>query len=562
MPGGGGRPPAAGPTQSSPTQNRVVGPRAGGDDDSQIQVTQRAEPTAQTPVDPLAVPADVKERIGSDWDGLPASPRAGATLRRKYLPYYEERRGDYRFRMLPPFWFEHTRGLTDPSSPGPLEDIPTKEDRESLYGLLYYQRRSPSLDVDALFPALWHVRDGESHTTVVGPVVHREAPGENDTWVAPIFFSGSRPDGGYFHSPALLTTSHWSAKGAFTLAGVYFRDRAGSDVDMGVAPFFFHGDNGNLDGAHKSYTLIPPLLFYRRAREVDDNTLTIVGPVVAESNPKRDIFDVAPLFFHIHGKPETGGVHEDHTTLFPFFHYGHKEDTSLLVLPGFLRRVTKDTDTLLTPFYSHATTRNGATSLTTIGPVLPLYFNYSDRDIGLSSFAVAPFFYQLDSPVGHDWLTPLVGRFETYGSSKTWWMFPSLTLTTDLSGWSANIYPLFFMGRDKESAHTVIAPFFWDFASPKKRTTVAAPLFWRFSDATDDSITQLAGNTLYMQKRVAGGLSWEFHFLPVFSYGETPNGYWWNVLFGLAGYDREGSYARIKAFWAPIQVSGPASDPR
>ena len=62
-----------------------------------------------------------------------------------------------------------------------------------------------------------------------------------------------------------------------------------------------------------------------------------------------------------------------------------------------------------------------------------------------------------------------------------------------------------------------------------------------------------------MQKHVAGGTDWQFHLLPIFSYGEDPNGYFWNVLFGMAGFQRTGSYARVKAFWLPIQVSGPSA---
>jgi hypothetical protein len=301
--------------------------------------------------------------------------------------------------------------------------------------------------------------------------------------------------------------------------------------------------------------LIPPLLYYHRSRELDGSQMTVVGPVVSQSDTKRDIFDVAPLFFHIRGKPESGGVREEHTTLFPFFHYGYSEDESLFVLPGYMRRTTKTVDTMLSLFYSHATTRSGATSMTAAGPIVPLWFDYHDKDVGTHAWAVAPFFYTSDSPVGHDWLTPLVGRFESYGLSKTWWVFPSFTATTDQQGWSTNIYPFFFMGRSEQSTHTVIAPFFWDFADPKSRTTIAPPLFWRFGDS-EGSVTQVALNTVYIQRPVAGGLDWQFHFAPLFSYGENPTGYFWNVLFGLAGYTRNGGYAEGRAFWVPFTMAG------
>ncbi|HEY2509855.1 MAG TPA: hypothetical protein VGI39_03335, partial [Polyangiaceae bacterium] len=113
------------------------------------------------------------------------------------------------------------------------------------------------------------------------------------------------------------------------------------------------------------------------------------------------------------------------------------------------------------------------------------------------------------------------------------------------------------IGRGKESSHTVLAPLFWDFANPKGRTTVALPAYFRIADSTDDSVMQIAGNTLFMQKRVAGGLDWQFHVLPFFSYGEVPQGHWWNVLMGLAGYthDTDGSKT-VRAFWIPIPVGG------
>ncbi len=532
------------PTQTTPTQNKAVGPRGGdGDDTGRTQVIQRAEPIAQPPADPLEVPPQVRSRIGTDSDFTPPPPTG--RLEREWFPVYTERRGEYRFRMVPPLYLEHTRYADTP-----------KEDSESLTGLLYYRRRSPNFDADVLFPAAWRIRDRDNHVLVLGPFAHREAPNEHDNWLAPLVFSGSRKDGGYFHSPLLLTTSHWSEKGAFTLTGPYFRDRTGSDVDWGVAPLLFHGDNGNVDGARRTYTLIPPLLYYHREREIDETSLTVAGPIISASSPKRQNFHIAPFFFSIRGKPETGGIRESHTTLFPLFHYGMTDEKSLFVVPGYIRRVTRTADTLVTPIVTHATTRNGSTSLTMVGPIAPIYYGYSDVDIGYRATGILPFYFGTNGPTGWSILTPLFGRWESYGVSRSYWFFPNITVSSDLHGWETDLHPILYAGRSDDSSHTVIAPVFWDFANKKGRTTIAFPLYWRFADQTDDSITQVAGNTLYRQKRTAGGIDWQFHLLPLFSYGENPSGYWWNVLFGLAGYDKAGSYSRIKAFWIPITVSG------
>jgi hypothetical protein len=552
-PGGGGGAPS-GPTQSRPTQQRQVGPRAGaqGDEDDEPRTPQRAEPAPQTPADPLEMSEETRARIGSDYDAPPPEPTGPAT-ERSYLPLYSEKRDGVRFRFLPPLYLEHTR-----FSRAPNETRVTR-DRESLFGLLYYQRRSPDVDADVLFPLAWRVRDRENRVLVLGPLAHREAPNETDNWLAPLYFVGSRKDGGYFHIPPLLTTSRWGEKSAFTLVGPYFRDRKGTDVDAGVVPFYFRGDNGDTEGGRKTYTLIPPLFYYHREREYDENRLTVVGPVLSETNPKRDILDVFPFYYSIRGKPESGGVHESHTTLFPFFHYGYDPEKSLFVVPGYLRRTTRTSDTILTPIYSQAETRNGATKLTAIGPIVPVYWHYRDRDLGTKAFAIAPLYFQTTSPTGRGFLTPLVGRFESYGVSRTWWLFPTFQYTTDTTGWAFNIHPLLYLGRDGTASHTVIAPFFWDFTGKSGRATVGFPVYWRFADSEAGTVTQVAANTLYLEKRVPGGREWSFHLLPLFSYGENPQGYFWNILFGLAGYERAGSYGRVKAFWLPITVSSPSA---
>lgn len=555
------------PPPPPPGQGQPKDPRAQDDDDDgqpAAKAPVRGEPQAQAPQDPLAVPDEIKDRIGSDDEGSVPPPSGG--LKRSFFPVYEEERGDYRFRFLPPFYLEHKRGVPDTapartdlprSAPLPAENGPiTGEDKESLFGLLYYRRRSPNHDRDVLFPLAWHVRDNDSRTFILGPLAHREAPDEHDNWIAPLAFTGSRKDGGYFHFPLLLTTSHWGKEGAFTLMGTYFRDRTGTDVDLGVAPLFFHGDNGNVEGGRKTYTLIPPALFYHREREADESTFTVVGPVITHEDSKRFVFDIAPFYFSIRGKPDASGVKESHTTLVPLFHYGYSPTETLFAFPGYLHRTTPKVDTTVTPFYVHTSTRIGRTSLTTAGPIVPLYYAYDDKDTGFRARGFFPFYYGDHGNDGESFWTPLFARFERYGESRTYWTFPNFTFQRGWKGWETDFHPIVYLGRSEHSSHTVVAPFLWDFTSLKSRATVAFPLYWRFADTETQEITQVAGNTVYLQKRVAGGLDWQFHFAPLFSYGENPNGYFWNVLFGIAGYKRQGSLSQIRALWLPITLSG------
>lgn len=558
--------PARGRGRPAPPPPGTVDPKAQDDEDEDPQpgskkAPNRAEPQAQGAADPLAVPEEIKDRIGTD--SMEPAPAPVGRLSRSFFPVYEEERGDYRFRFLPPFYLEHKRLAPAATAPDPAGVVaPSGPDRESLFALLYYQRRSPRHDADIIFPFAWHVRDDDSRTFVLGPLAHREAANEHDNWLAPLAFTGARKDGGYFHFPLLLTSSHWGKDGAFTLIGPYFRDRTGTDVDRGVAPFFFQGDNGNTEGGHKTYTLIPPLAFYHREREADESTFTVAGPVITHEDPKRFVFDIAPFYFSIRGKPDTGGVKESHTTIVPLFHSGYSPSGTLFAFPGYLHRTTPLVDTTVTPFYVHATTRKGRTSLTTAGPIVPLYYSYDDKDTGFAARGFFPFYYGDQGNEGQSLWTPLFARFERYGESRTYWTFPNVTVQKSWKGWETDFHPIVYLGRSEHSSHLVVAPFLWDFATPKSRATVAFPFFWRFADTKTQEITQVTGNTVYIQKKASGttGLDWQFHFVPLFSYGENPAGYFWNFLFGLAGYKRQGTLSQVKALWLPITLSG--SDPR
>jgi hypothetical protein len=527
---GGGRP----RSQPPPSSKEPVTHAAPGASDDEMHLGG-TEPTL--PIDPLKVTKEQKARIGTDADPDREKGRAATTHRTFFPPYYEETSGAYGFKTVFPFWFERSQ----------------PQDRASLYGMLYFNRRSPQRDADIVFPLFFHLRNGDRKTTVVGPVMHTEAPGEHENWTAPLYFSGSGPDWSYLHIPPLLTFSSRSTEKGFNIFGPWYcfwKDGNGcgwnksTDVDMGLAPLFFAGKNDRW-----RYEIVPPLLHYFQYDEVQDWSANIWGPLVWKHTETSDAFDVLPLFFHNWGK------NEDHLTVFPFFHYGYKGTSSLFVNPLFLTaRGEKGESTFVTWGYARYRGR------TELDMVTPLFWSYRDPDIGLSRIVVPPIFYHSSSPRGYDTgLFPLFLRSKRYDLTDTTFITPFFQHTHDLQGWQTNIHPIFYLGRTNQSTHMVIAPLFWDFASPTARTTVVLPLFWRFAD--QDGVSELVGNTFYRERHLSSGLDWEFHFFPAFSYGETPGGHWWNVLYGLAGYTRDGAMTKMRALWIPITLSGGSSEP-
>jgi hypothetical protein len=512
--------------------------------------------TATPPEDPLAIPEDVKKRLGTDVveDDMTRGqgPKGKIDF---YGPYFAEQNGRYSFRTVFPFWFERRQ----PDVAKPKED-----DRSSLFGLLYFNRRSPSHDADVLFPLFWNFRDYGTTTTVVGPFMHQETkPGVVDAsgkksvgghanWLPPLFFQGESDDGkGYLHIPPLLTfTQHTDRSGLHIVGPAFCKWRGGpacdprtaDTLDMGVAPFYFYGKNPTSE-----YEIVPPLLHYYKYEKLTDTYLNVWGPYVREKRKSSDFEAVAPFWFH------TWSADEDQTTVFPFFHYGRtwgkKGDSHLLVTPLFVDSKSANGDrTFVSPLYAR---HRGRTELDMI---TPFFWQYRDPDAKLTRTVVPPFFYQQTSPRGEDTVAfPFYARFKREGLSDTIWVTPLFRHVRDVTGWETDLFPFFFMGRSNKSQHFVLAPFVWDFSSPRSRTTVVLPAFFRHED--DTSVTQLVLNTYYQEKRHPKGREYEFHFFPLFSFGEKPNGHWWNILYGLAGFTREGSATSMRAMWLPIELS-------
>lgn len=493
------------------------------------------------PERPLATPKSVLKRIGTDFDpDVEETGREQRTTHRFYGPYYEERSGKYRLRLAFPVWAERTQ-------PSRLD--PQVVDRASLFGL-YYNRRSNERADDVLFPLVWDLKNKitDDRTTIVGPFVHREAPEERDNWLAPLYFTGKRKYGGYTLIPPLLTYTNRTREGGFNLVGPLFCSykggtscdpRTAEDIDFGIAPLYFYGQN-----AETKYEVIPPLLHYYRYNDRDLSWTNIWGPYYRRHTQKRDSLHLLPLYYSLWGEGER------HTTVFPFFHYGYDRDSWLLANPLFMMsKGPKGHSTFVTWGYAR---HRGKTELDMI---TPFYWHYRDPALGLDQKLLFPFLYSRTSPrESSQAFFPFWGRFERFGVSKSTWVTPFFQHSTDLRGWSTNIHPFVYVGRSAASTHTVVAPFFWDFADATSRSTVAFPIFWRFSD--ERSVSQLVGNVYYNETKVYGGSDWQVHIFPAFSYGETPDGHWWNVLYGLAGYTRRGKMTQVRTLWIPITTSG------
>jgi hypothetical protein len=542
MPQMGGPPSSGAPSGPKKDPNMPEMHAASGASDSLI--APGGEPTL--PAEPLKLSERALERIGSDLElGNLEQGRASRTEYGFYGPYFTETSGSYSFKLAFPVWAERKQ---------PSLTKPEVLDRASLYGGLYYNRRSAERTDDVLFPLFWNLIDerAKSRTTVVGPLVNRVAPDENDNWLAPLYFTGKRKHGGYTIIPPLLTYLNTSGKSGLNIVGPAFCSwkggarcdlRSSEEIDLGVAPFYFYGQD-----AEKKYEIIPPLLHYYGYDDRDLSWVNVWGPYYREHTQKRDMLHLLPLYYSIKGQDER------HTTLLPFFHHGYKGDSWLHVNPLFLAaKGEKGESTFVTWGYARYRGR------TELDMITPLYWQYRDPDIQLDQKLLFPFLFTRESPRESTFaLFPFYAHSKRYGVSETTFITPFFQHTHGVRGFSTNIHPLVYIGRNATSTHTVLAPIFWDFASPKTRSTVAFPFYWRFQD--EKELSQLVGNVYYHEAKLSTGTDWEIHIFPAFSYGETPDGHWWNVLYGLAGYTRRADMVKVRALWIPILLSGREDD--
>lgn len=536
MPGGvGGPPPGGGNSKPKAQPDQPETHAASGAEEASPIQTQ--EPTL--PQDPLEIPDKVAAQIGSSAAAIPKLTEEKIE-RQFYGLWYSEKSKDRQFRTLFPVY----------------ADWQKKDDRSSLYGMFYYRRRAPNIETDVLFPLYWRFKEQHTSTTVVGPFIHQEreatakSPARHTNWLPPLFFEGRNGNNGYLHIPPLLTfTKHTDHNGLNVIGPMFCRWKGGSvcdsrtadDIDMGMAPLYFYGRNESTE-----YEIIPPLLHYYRYYDAGESYTNVWGPYIRTHDKEGDSRHIAPFYWHWWGK------NRESLTVAPFFHYGYEGNAKRFITPLFYwaNNPDKNERTFASWVYAH---HKGRTELEMISP---LYWHYQDPDTGLDRKLLFPFVYKEESPRGKDLVVfPFYGRFHRYGLSDDTWITPLFRYHKDTAGWQANLFPFFHVGRTYNSTHLVLAPFVWDFASPQSRVTIVLPGFFRFADK--DGVSQLALNTFYRERKVPGGTDWEFHFFPVVSFGSSPIGHWWKVLYGLAGYTREGAMSKMQLFYVPITLSKP-----
>ena len=211
-----------------------------------------------------------------------------------------------------------------------------------------------------------------------------------------------------------------------------------------------------------------------------------------------------------------------------FFHYAKAGQTKTLATPLFVYETADDEHTFAT-WLSYVTRSNRARHSPCSALCRPGHRSRANRG--------APIFYRSVSP-----------RSSGCDLSAVW---PLRAAWLDASGLPPGssrderdqlaVECVSLDSWAKATKDVVVARSFGT-SSKQTRQTVVFPLFWRFADR---QTSMLVGKPTRIEtRRRWDGLAVSF-LSPVFLWG-TPRGHWWNVLYGLAGYTREGTMAKMR----------------
>lgn len=494
-------------------------------------------------------------RADGEEDPLGPPPRTT----RFVPPLASPHEGDF-LLAIPPLLIER-RGSIATTAVFPFFHLREEPGHSELVVPPYYHREG-RVQGDVLFPLFWWLRGEGWHSWIVPPLWSHADPEGHDVGVFPLLMSG-RHRASYYHVlPPLLAVAWGDEDEDYLFAGaLFYRLRVREEERWGLFPFLWFSDTPN-----EQYQFVAPFYFrYRNARS--EQTLHFVPPGLFyfSEEPRERFWGVLGLVHHDEGP----GFHS--TTIPPLlFHWSEEPQTFRLATPLFLYLNERGSETLVTALYQRY---RGATEF---DGVVPFFFWVRDPREFSETLVILPFFARWTSPASANTIVfPFFADFEEYGRRRTWltplvansrdlergdettWILPTLQISRWHDGEAVNFHPIWYYERVPSHRHHVLAPLWFDFEQFERgdRYTVAFPFYWRFREGVTE--TQLFLTTYFRRRewRNERRWEWEFHFPPLFDFGERSDGeHWWRVLYGLVGWERRRAHDRLWLFYIPIDV--------
>ncbi|MDF1563105.1 MAG: hypothetical protein P1V51_08680 [Deltaproteobacteria bacterium] len=475
---------------------------------------------------------------------------------------FEGRRGDRHHLVVPPLLFDFASPERRLTVVGPFYRARSESGWRAGVFPLYLGARTDERSTDLIPPLLtWRNVHAGRTSLVVGPFYRVKDEAGWSGGLFPLYFGSRNERFDYDLVPPALFYRRVQGEDATLVAGPYFRLKRGESVSGGLLPLFLHGREGE-----RRWTLVPPLLAYH-SREPGRSTFWMLNTwhrrrgervswgsfplVFARRSPEASSLTLPPLLMHFGRTPE-GST----TWVGPFLHHRRGERSTTVVGPAFLHRRGGRWSAGLAPvlfagggeghahaylppifFYRQRPDRSRLT-------LLPLLHYRRDAD---EATLYTPLAYYRSHPEGHAFYSPVAVSYRNGDR------------------FLHSVVGLYWRGAGPDLAATVVAPFYWDLRFPGSGTRfrALAPIYWSFQGEQEE--THILLNIAWSSGVGPKGPSYSFRIVPLFSYQRYhPDHLKWQVLEGLAGYEREGERRRYRAFYVWTRPTGGevASEPR
>lgn len=531
-------------------------------------------------------------------------------------PFYQETKGQLKLRFVFPFFFWRER--TGEGARKDLGILPfywryrsEKESADVVFPL-YWRFRGPGFKTDIVLqthynrsdhgynfgfapliflgkdtrdnssyqvlpPLFWRFVKGDASFLLAGIYYDRHKGRDYDLGLPPLFFAGRERYKSYL---VALPPLFWR-----------FTDDINYETKNVLPPFFF-----NTREHGWSFGLMP-LLYLARDKEWD-RTLVVPfyygtrWPLLDKNGDKigEGKSYYLPLLLSYYRKAP--GLSQGGS--FIFYHWYWKEGAYLKMFSPlvwlFGNERTMERSLLIPPLFYN---RKSPVARHTMLGMLYWDFHHLHKE---RTFAIMPLF-------AHNW--------NLYEKHWRTWIFPTFDIGKQPDGYHARLHPVFYLGKKKRESHLVFAPLLWKFKDEKdddlvffpfwwdfndlehdESKKVAFPLWWQFDNRRKQTLSRVAFplywdlqdnkekrrtivlaplffrnrnsqstmtgflNFVWHSGQIKGNRFWTFRMYPLLSFGHppAPEGAYWSVLGGLAGWRRQGRTKQLKVFWIPFNL--------
>jgi len=430
-----------------------------------------------------------------------------------------------------------------------------------------------------VFPVWWNFNLKKGSMYLVPPLYLEGKEGKlYRLFIAPLLFYQKGKKVSFQFVPPVF----WRFKGEktrFIYSLLFYRWVKGEDSATGILPLVYWGEKEG-----KGYGILFPLLWH-----FSDTALATSKTVFPPFYFFKELDDWKMGFIPILFANRIQNVTQ--ATLLPLFHLrlGKEERSLLLVTPlGWYAKNeakgAKGGGILLAHYYRSDEKR--------VLAIAPLFYHWSVPDLYEQSMLFFPLVYHSKSPVKRNVsVLGLVWDFHSYHEHRTFgvlplfihskdlyrdnhltWIFPTIQYQKNPEEKKLFIHPIFYLKHGGEKPYQVLFPIWWRFKQPQKLRQVAFPLFWDFQNKITGRRISIFFPLFVRFKKLEevhtdmllfyhwkgeknGRKSWKFALLPLFGFGRTePDDYYWKILFGLVGFEKEEDRKNLYLFWLPIKM--------